>query len=219
MFVKICGLTRVEDALQAAKLGATHLGFIFADSPRRITAEMATTIREALGQAGFLKRVRTVGVFVNEQQESLLAIVKQAGLDLVQLHGDEAPEYTEGLHVPWYRALRINEDNCAVLDVRPWVQPGGLLLADTLTRGRYGGTGEQISVSAAIAVRHKVQEAGGRFVLAGGLNPENIGAAILKVRPDGVDISSGVEEKAGLKSVERLRALFSVLAPFQTGDL
>lgn len=211
MLIKICGLTREEDAVEAARLGATHLGFVFAPSPRRVTPERAARILEAVDRAGYRSRVRAVGVFVNEEPATLRSTSLAAGLDLVQLHGEETREYADALGVPWYRALRPGSAAAGAEEAAIWARPGAILLADALVRGEYGGTGVRLDEETAADVRDAVRKAGGKFVLAGGLAPGNIAGAVRGIRPDGVDVSSGLESSPGIKSEEKMRAFFRAL--------
>ncbi len=191
MFIKICGITRLEDAVQAVEAGATHLGFVFwAKSPRFIEPGRAAAIVSAL-PAG----VTTVGVFVDEPVEGVRRVMDEAGVVAVQLHGDEDPSYAAGLDVPLYRSVTLDADPGAVA---AWPARTVLLL-DAADPARRGGTGTKVDWSRAVDL------AGRRpTVLAGGLTPDNVEEAIHAVRPHGVDVSSGVERAPGIKDAARV---------------
>ncbi len=192
--VKICGITRREDALRAVELGVDALGFVFwPKSPRAITPDQAAEITAALPP--FVTRV---GVFVDPPLDQIQKIVETVGLDAVQLHGSESPEFCAA--VRWARvikAFRIRDR--ASLETLPHYRTSAWLL-DAFHEAAPGGTGRRFDWTLA-------QEAvalGRPVILAGGLTPENISEAILQVRPYGVDVSSGVEEAPGRKDPERM---------------
>jgi phosphoribosylanthranilate isomerase len=205
--VKICGLTRLEDARLALSLGAAELGFILAPSPRRIEPEaLAPLLAELRGGAG-PRPFRAIGVFVNEDAAAMRDIMSFAGLDAAQIHGDEDPASLSALPFPWYRALRIGSVHDAQrLLGEGWDCPR--ILVDAAARGVYGGSGGSIGIWAAKAARALAREKGKEFFLAGGLRPRNVASYIYSVAPDGLDVSSGVEEAPGKKSPEKLEALF-----------
>ena len=191
MFVKICGITRVQDAVHAAEQGATAVGFVlWARSPRAITPAQAAEIGAELPS-----HVMRVGVFVNEPVESIRAIAERARLTAIQLHGEEAPDYAEALDWPVFRAVSVADLNYAI---EAWA-PETALLVDNIDPVRRGGTGAAIDWSQAAAVAQKR-----RLVLAGGLTVDNVASAIRAVRPFGVDVSSGVEASAGVKDFQKV---------------
>ena len=203
MVLKICGITRLVDALQAAEQGATALGFVFWEkSPRYITPERAAEIIAKLPSA-----VTTVGVFVNEDIDRVQAIATTAGVTVVQLHGDETPEYGAWLDRPIFRSMTL-VDADAVIEGWPIGTP---LLLDAADRERRGGTGVTVDwPRAAILARRR------RVILAGGLTPDNVGEAIETVNPFGVDVSSGVEAAPGVKDVGKVtRFLENARAAFE----
>jgi phosphoribosylanthranilate isomerase len=186
MFIKICGITRLTDALHAVDQGATALGFIFwPRSPRAVSPARAAEIIAELPSG-----VMTVGVFVNEPIEGIHAMVARTGITAVQLHGDEPPAYADAIEWPLLRAVDADEvaDACDA-----WSEKVTLLL-DTIDPVRRGGTGVPVdwTIAAGVAEARRV-------VLAGGLTPENVAGAIRAVRPYGVDVSSGVELTPGVK--------------------
>jgi phosphoribosylanthranilate isomerase len=205
--VKICGLTRIEDARLALSLGADELGFILAASPRRIAPEALKGMLEILRGEGGAGPFRAIGVFVNEESGAMRDIISFAGLDAAQVHGDETPADCAAFGFPWYRALRIgSEADARSLVSAEWGCPR--LLIDASSRAAYGGTGEAVGAAAALAARELARGLGKEFFIAGGLKPENVAQVIGSLSPDGIDVSSGVEERPGVKSPERLAALF-----------
>jgi phosphoribosylanthranilate isomerase len=186
MVLKVCGITRLTDALHAAQEGATALGFVFWwGSPRCVTPERAAEIIAELPAA-----VTKVGVFVNESVENVRAIAAQAGIDVVQLHGDEPASYGEALGYPIFRSVTVSAAP-DVLTAWPVQTP---LLLDAADRERRGGTGMQVDWERAADLARQR-----RVILAGGLTPANVAAAIETVNPYGVDVSSGVEDAPGVK--------------------
>lgn len=194
--VKICGLRGVEHALHAAAAGADLLGVVFAPSRRQTTPEQVATIAAALRQNPHGQRVGLVGLFVNETPHQINAIADYCGLDYVQLHGDEPPDYAAHLARPIIRALRLNgaaAENAWLRLARTSHLPAGTFapcpfVVDAHVPGAYGGTGKLANweQAAALAARQPL-------LLAGGLRPANVAAAIAQVQPHGVDVSSGVE--------------------------
>jgi len=199
VIVKICGITRAEDARLAASLGATAIGFIFwPSSPRAISPLRARAIVDALPAS-----VTTVGVFVNAGRDEIEAAADEANLQAVQLHGDETPDLARSLSRRVIKAIPLTGD----IDehVNEW--PGTMLLLDAHDAARRGGTGRVVDWdrAAAIARTHDI-------ILAGGLGPGNVADAVARVRPAGIDVSSGVESSPGIKDPGKLRALFDALA-------
>ena len=197
MIVKICGITREEDAIAAAAHGAHAIGFIFWEkSPRYIDPYAARRIVAALPPF-----VTPVGVFVNQDVAHVNAVAALARLGAVQLHGDEDPTYAALIARPVIRAVGADE-SFEVGSLDRWPDRTVILLDahDPVARG---GTGRTTDWSlAATAAKHR------RIVLSGGLGPENIGRAIDRVKPFGIDVSSGVESAPGVKDHQLLRALF-----------
>ena len=201
--VKICGLTRVEDALYAAEAGADLLGMVFYPlSPRYVTVEQARRIVRAVRDAGF-RHVRIVGVTVNAPRYFLDRLLTEVGVDLLQLHGDEAPVILSEYAGKAYKALRPRSEEELDLDA-PWFldvgpKDGPRLLLDANTEA-YGGSGilANWKVAQRLARRYPI-------LLAGGLTPENVAQAIRAVRPWGVDVSSGVEKEPGRKDPNKVR--------------
>jgi phosphoribosylanthranilate isomerase len=190
MFVKICGITSVEDASHAVAAGATALGFVFwPKSPRFVTPECAADIARAVPPG-----VDTVGVFVDAPIERVNETVERVGLSIVQLHGEEPAEYARAVRCPVLRAVRVGD----IASVEGWPAPVRLLI-DAIDPEARGGTGARVDWDRAAAVARTRD-----VVLAGGLTPENVGEAIEKVRPWGVDVSSGVEQAPGVKDPDKV---------------
>lgn len=192
--IKICGLTRVEDAVLAAELGADFIGLNFhPPSPRYVELERAPAIREAV--AG---RCRVVGVFVNAEREFIAARVTALQLDLIQFHGDEDEAALEGWTVPTIRALRLkpNENGAPFAPTR-----ADYRLLDRFHPELFGGTGRTLSFEA-LAGRDL-----SRVFISGGLTPENVAAAVA-LNPYAVDVASGVESAPGVKHDGKLRSFF-----------
>jgi phosphoribosylanthranilate isomerase len=191
MIAKICGVTRLTDALHACRHGATALGFVFwPRSPRYLAPERAAEIiRELPGN------VTRVGVFVNQPIDEIARIAAAAGITAIQLHGDEPPAYAAALGWPVWRAVSLATVNGTLT---AWPDETTILL-DAHDPIRRGGTGQPIDWDAAADVAGRR-----RVVLAGGLTPANVERAIAAVRPYGVDVSSGVEEAPGVKNFEKV---------------
>jgi phosphoribosylanthranilate isomerase len=195
--VKICGITECGDALRAVELGAGALGFIFAPSPRRILPQEARRIIRALPPF-----VKSVGVFVNEEIKAIREHINYCGLDLVQLHGDEPPEFCRELMPYAIKALRIKDGSSRPMCAAYRAKVRALLL-DTYAEDKAGGTGKTFDWQLAL----KIKAAGIPVILSGGLGPSNVEAAIRKVRPYAVDVNSGVEERPGKKSYGLMKEL------------
>ena len=195
--VKICGITDYEDASIAVELGAAALGFIFAHSPRQVTPQKARDIISAIPPFA-----KTVGIFVNQDPIEINKIMRFCGLDLVQLHGDESPDFCDELMPHTIKALRI-KDKASLRTARAYRDKVRALLLDTYSKDKAGGTGETFDWQLAI----KIKKLGVPIILAGGLGPSNINDAISIVRPYAVDVNSGVEERPGKKSHSLIKDL------------
>jgi phosphoribosylanthranilate isomerase len=193
--VKICGVTRPEDAALAAALGVDYVGLNFwPGSKRFVSVDEARDIVAAMPRPGPAR----VGVFVNAAPEDVEHVALAVGLDLVQLHGDEEPESCAALSVPWMRALRVSGP--ADLDAIALYPGAQAILLDAPSAG-YGGSGQRVDWRLAAAAR----ERGKPIFLAGGLTPENVAEAVAAVRPYAVDVAGGVERAPGVKDGERMR--------------
>jgi phosphoribosylanthranilate isomerase len=193
--VKICGITNIEDARVAADAGADAVGLIFAESPRRVNVEEAYPISLALPE-----NIIRVGVFVDEEPAEILRISREVGLDLAQLHGDEAPEDVTAIRqggVEVMKALRVRD----AISMEALDEFGAdLILLDAHSERARGGTGQRFDWEVAKSL-------GGRdnIVISGGLRPENVREAVEFFEPYGVDASSSLEDEPGRKNGERVR--------------
>lgn len=193
--VKICGITNATDGIAAAEAGADVLGFVFYDaSPRSIRIEAAAEIIRQLPP--FLVKA---GVFVDAPPDLVVSAIEQCGLNLLQFHGTESPEYCAQFGLMSMKAFRIR-DEASLQPLKEY--PTEAWLLDSYTPGRVGGTGETFNWDLA---RH-AQGLGKPIFLAGGLTPLNVAEAIERVRPYGVDVSSGVEITPGKKDHDKVRA-------------
>jgi len=206
MLVKICGITRLEDAEAAIQLGAGAIGFVFwPKSPRYVDPERARTIVATLPPF-----IATVGVFVDQTARLVNGVAARAGLSAVQLHGDEPVEMLEEIERPVVKALALRASTTAE-EADVWPSRVRLLI-DAHDPEQRGGTGRTVDWkrAAAVAARRPV-------LLAGGLNAANVADAIRTVKPFGIDVSSGVESSPGIKDHTRLRALFDAVAAVNVG--
>lgn len=185
--LKVCGITRMEDAAAASRLGYNAVGMVLAESPRRLSPEEARSISLALPSP-----VLRVGVFVNPDSYEVKRLVDYCGLDLVQFHGEEDPGEVARFGARAIKALRLRgPSDLGMLEDYPGVFA---ILIDTWDPARWGGTG--ITCDWDLAARASRMA---RVILAGGLNPANVRRAVARVRPFGVDVSSGVELGPGIK--------------------
>lgn len=193
--VKFCGITRPRDARAAATLGVDAIGLVFyAASPRAVNIRRALAIARALPP--FIVRV---GLFVNESESGIKEILRQVPLDVLQFHGDESPEECALFERPYIKAIAMDQGVDLVQAARRYRSAQGLLL-DAYVRGKKGGTGRRFDWSRArVAIDLPV-------ILAGGLTSENVAAAIMAVRPYGVDVSGGIESRKGVKDHRRMRS-------------
>lgn len=202
--IKVCGITRCEDALAAAEAGADAIGLVFyPPSPRHV--EIAQAVEVAACVPSF---VTTVGLFVNADAETIAEVVDRVGIDLIQFHGNECPEYCTAQGRPWIRALRMKDDIDLAAEAARFGEARGLLL-DAYRPGVPGGTGASFDwarIPAALS---------GRVILAGGLTPDNVAGAVSQVRPWAVDVSGGVESSPGIKDKQ---AIARFVEAVRTGD-
>jgi phosphoribosylanthranilate isomerase len=191
--VKVCGITTPEDAAACVALGVDWLGLNFVPgSPRRIDLAAATAIRDAVQG-----RAELVGVVADLDLAALTALRLAAGLDRIQLHGDEPPELC-GRLAPWaFKAIRVGD----AADVAAAARYPGLLLVDAKVAGALGGTGRSVDFGL-VAPLARAR----RVLLAGGLRPSSVAAAVRAVRPFGVDVASGVERSPGVKDLDAVAA-------------
>lgn len=195
--IKICGITRVQDALHAATCGADALGFMFyPPSPRAISPTRARSIIQKLPPF-----VTSVGLFVNEQSQLVLNTMKESGCQLLQLHGNEGQIYCETLATPYLKGIRVGASvrHDDLLELATQFSSAQALLLDSHVDGLFGGSGVTFVWG---SIPHALRP---RIVLSGGLTPENVGEAVRQIRPWGVDVSSGVESAKGIKDPDRVR--------------
>ena len=205
-FVKICGLRTVEHALVAVASGADMLGFIFAPSRRQVSPDDVATIGAAVRAASQSsgRQVDLVGVFVNEAPERMLEIAVHCDLDAIQLSGDEHQDVRDQLPDRIViKAIRLNRTAIELGWLHCAPSPSFRFLVDAHVPGAYGGAGVLADWERAAELAH-----GHQLLLAGGLTPDNVGAAIQRVRPWGVDVSSGVETN-GAKDARKIRAFIA----------
>lgn len=192
---KICGITRVEDALLAVQNGADAIGLVFyAPSPRNVNIQQAIDIANQVPAF-----VSVVGLFVNAEAEFVNEVLSQVQLDLLQFHGDETPEYCAQFKRPFIKAIRVKTDTNLVQCAKDFSTAKALLL-DTYTEGVAGGTGHVFDWDLIPAQLDKP------VILAGGLNAGNVAQAIEKVKPYAVDVSGGVEAAKGIKDAMKIAA-------------
>ena len=192
--IKICGITRIEDALAAVAAGADALGFVFhAPSPRHIDAENARAIVARLPPF-----VSAVGLFVDRSPAEVESVLARVPLDLLQFHGDETPELCERFARPYLKAVRMRPGVDLLEYARRFRNARGLLL-DAYVSGAHGGSGTRFDWS---LVPENLPVP---IVLSGGLAPDNVAEAVRRLRPWAVDVSSGVEAAKGIKDPQRIR--------------
>jgi phosphoribosylanthranilate isomerase len=192
---KICGITRVEDALQAVENGADAIGLVFyAPSPRNVSIQRAIEIAEQVPAF-----VTIVGLFVNAEPSFVREVSLQVKLDLLQFHGDESPEMCAQYNKPFIKAIRVKAGINLVQYAKDFSSAKALLL-DTYTEGVAGGTGHVFDWD---LIPENLTKP---IILAGGLNVENVAQAIQSVKPYAVDVSGGVEAEKGIKDAAKIAA-------------
>lgn len=191
--IKICGIQNLEEALAARTAGAWSIGEVFAPSSRQISVEKAASINHNLGST-----ILKTGVFVNEKIENLIYISRTAGLDIVQLHGEESPEYAAELDIQVIKSFPVigEIDTDYISRWKVWAY-----LFDTSSPAAKGGTGKCFDWELLKEIADKRD-----FILAGGLNPENVSRAIQMLNPMAVDVSTGVEAPSGGKDPSKIRS-------------
>lgn len=214
--IKICGLTNLDDALVATEAGADLLGFIlFAKSPRYVVPEIVAKIIPAVRKVN--PSIKTVGVFVNERADCIATIVDQTGLDYVQLHGNETPDWFTSLNRRCYKALRPADGEEAASQAATFARlstlDGLCWMIDAYDANAYGGTGKRADWQTAAQLAQQYPG----LLLAGGLTPENVAQAIRVVQPWGVDVASGVEAEPGRKDHEKVRAFVQQVKTMERG--
>lgn len=196
--IKICGVTRPEDARIAAELGADAIGLVFyAPSPRNVGVEQARAIIAAVPPF-----VTAVGLFVDPSTDQVESVLRRCPLGLLQFHGDEAPDFCAGFGLPYIKAARVSADADLVQYLSPYHGAQGWLL-DAYHDRLYGGTGESFDWK--LIPRQLARP----VILSGGLTPDNVAAAVRQVRPWAVDVSSGVEASKGIKDAAKIAAFIA----------
>jgi phosphoribosylanthranilate isomerase len=191
--VKICGITRIEDAIAAAQAGADAIGFVFdLKSPRHVHPDQALKITRALPPF-----ITTVGLFVNPAPDTVEGVLGHVPLDLIQFHGNEKPEQCRRYHRSYIKAIHMKPDVDLREMARLYGDAAGLLL-DTYVADVAGGSGQAFDWS------RIAPDLGKPVILAGGLTAENVADAVRKVRPFAVDVSSGVEQSKGIKDAGKI---------------
>ncbi|MBU0505407.1 MAG: phosphoribosylanthranilate isomerase [bacterium] len=200
ILVKICGITNVDDAIDALELGADYLGFNFySKSPRFLTYEK---FDEILSEVPY--SIGKVGVFVNEDVQTVIDVATHYELGFLQFHGEETPEYCNQFARPYIRAMRPQKESD--LDVMASYD-ADFFLIDSYVQNAFGGTGVVSNWDLAKAAKEKHAN----IMLSGGLNPDNVELAVCSVRPYAVDVCSGVEEKPGKKSYRKMEEFIKIV--------
>ena len=197
--MKICGITNAEDAANAVACGVDALGFNFyKGSARYVEPETAASI--ILTLPAF---ITTVGLFVNESREEIAAVLGTVHVDLLQFHGDETPDYCEGIQRPYIKALRATSADVIAQQAISFSGASAILL-DSNVDGQFGGTGETFDWRMIPGLSKPV-------IVAGGLNPVNVSIAVRQAHPYGVDVSGGVEKSKGVKDLKLMKAFMSAV--------
>ena len=192
--IKICGITRAEDARAAAQGGADAIGLVFyPPSPRYLSIERAVELRDALPPF-----VQTVALFVNPDAAQVAQVLQRVRPGLLQFHGEETPEFCGQFGVPFVKACRMRPGGDALEYLRPFSRAAAWLFDSHVPE--YGGVGEGFDLSLLPVVKEKP------VILSGGLSPASVAEAIRRVRPWGVDVSSGVESAKGVKDAAKIAA-------------
>ncbi len=197
--VKICGITSFNDAIMATNYGASALGFIFYEkSPRYINPEILKTWISNVPSS-----IKKVGVFVNKDVDKVNKIAEELNLDMVQLHGDESPEYCNQMIKPVIKVFRVNKKFDSIMLKNYQV---ATFLFDTYNKENHGGTGESFDWQSILQLNTETP-----VILSGGLNADNVLEGIEVVKPSAVDVNSGVETAPGKKDEEKIKNLFTIL--------
>ncbi len=197
--VKICGITSFNDAIMATNYGASALGFIFYEkSPRYINPEILKTWISNVPSS-----VKKVGVFVNKDVDKVNKIAEELNLGMVQLHGDESPEYCNQMIRPVIKVFRVNKKFDSIMLKNYQV---ATFLFDTYNKENHGGTGESFDWQSILQLNTETP-----VILSGGLNADNVLEGIEVVKPSAVDVNSGVETAPGKKDEEKIKNLFTIL--------
>ena len=203
--VKICGITRVEDAVSAVNAGADAIGFVFyTPSPRAVSIAQAQQIVAAIPPF-----VSVVGLFVNAPQTEIESVLSKVRLDILQYHGDESVHECEQINLPYYKAIRVKADT-NLLQYEAEFKSAKALLLDTFSEAAVGGTGQVFDWN--LIPKNMTKP----VILAGGLTTENVGSAIKQIQPYAVDVSGGVEATKGIKDAAKIAAFMQAVAKFRS---
>jgi phosphoribosylanthranilate isomerase len=203
--VKICGITRVEDALSAVNAGADAIGLVFyAPSPRAVSIAQAQQIVAALPPF-----ISVVGLFVNAPQTEIESVLSKVRLDILQYHGDETVHDCEQINLPYYKAIRVKADT-NLLQYEAEFKSAKALLLDTFSEAAVGGTGQVFDWN--LIPKNLIKP----VILAGGLTADNVADAIQQVRPYAADVSGGVEATKGIKDAAKIAAFMQAVAKFRS---
>jgi phosphoribosylanthranilate isomerase len=211
MLIKFCGMTRAKDYLFASELGAGYAGFIFHPaSPRAISPEAAYAITSQGGSGAPLN----VGVFVDADVETIRSTANIAGLDVIQLHGNETPEMARRVSsatgLPYWKVIRLKEEK----DLEAFsLFDTDVFLIDAFQEGVPGGTGKSIDLGLVKLALDAAASLGKQIIVAGGLAPHNV-LSVLKMNPTGIDLNSGVEVSPGVKDHEAMKSVMKIFIPF-----
>ena len=196
--VKICGITRVEDALMAQRAGADALGLVmYPKSSRYVDLQQAIALRQVIAPDTLC-----VVLLVNAEKAFVEKVIDQVKPDLIQFHGDETADFCRQFDFPYIRALRMHDDLDIEVESSAYRDAYGLLF-DAWNPDQYGGTGEQFDW------QRLPRQRDFRLILAGGLNPANVANAVNTAQPDMVDVSGGVESAAGIKDEAKVRSFIN----------
>jgi phosphoribosylanthranilate isomerase len=197
LWIKICGVTRNRDALLAAELGADAIGLVFyANSPRALVATQISNV-----VANVSGSVSVIGLFVNPTREEVEVVLDTGLVDVLQFHGAEDEEFCNSFDIPYLKAFQV-KDIQSLDSALSKYRTATYILLDSYSGKKMGGTGQKFDWSIGEKI---VRNLGQKVVVAGGLKPENIKDAVIKMNPFGVDVSSGIESSPGLKDAEKLR--------------
>lgn len=200
--IKICGITREQDALAIAELGVDALGFVFYEKSRR-----AVTVEQLAWLKKIPSFVQTVGLFVNPDKDFVKVVYQQLAIDLLQFHGDESPEFCEQFNQRYIKAVPMQKlDKDTVIDyMLAYPNAAGFLL-DNYGSSEIGGSGSVFDWTK-IPSQAEIQQHQLKLIMAGGLNADNVATVVKEVQPWAVDISSGVESSPGIKSTEKVKRI------------
>ena len=197
LWIKICGVTRNRDALLAAELGADAIGLVFyANSPRALVATQISNV-----VANVSGSVSVIGLFVNPTREEVEVVLDTGLVDVLQFHGAEDEEFCNSFDIPYLKAFQVKDIQSLDSTLSKY-RTATYILLDSYSGKKMGGTGQKFDWSIGENI---VRNLGQKVVVAGGLRPENIKDAVIRMNPFGVDVSSGVESSPGLKDAEKLR--------------